>query len=118
MEIRLPNFVANSLSNYKHLRKLLNYCCSKAESDVASEGSQSSYMMKLIKDNDRLKEQLAALEAHTKECFHGKRVLDHGCCSFQPTPGCPQNVREAVKKSHIELHNQCLKNQVNLSERN
>jgi len=71
-------------------------------------------MMKLIKDNDRLKEQLAAFEEHMKECFHGKRVLSQGCCKLQPSAECPQNVREAVKKSHIELHNQCLKNQVYL----
>ena len=86
-----------------------------------SDQVQSSYMVKLVKDNASLKEQLSAIDQHTRICFHGKRVLEPAtvcccgqklCCYQGASPGYSEDIRQAVEKSHIELHNQCLKNQV------
>jgi hypothetical protein len=83
---------------------------------------QSAYLTKLLKENAALKEELTSIEQHSRICFHGKRVLDPPpavCCCGQPlccyaggSFTCADDIRRAVEKSHIELHNQCLKNQV------
>lgn len=97
------------------------------------EAQMSSYMIKLLNDNNRMKASLAEIDQHSRICFHGKVIppvahpppcccghaaacrgectLVTPCCqqhtekSSQPLESCrgSENIRSMVETSHAQL---------------
>jgi chromosome segregation ATPase len=81
----------------------------------------------LIRENERLKDKFANVDNHTRICLHGRRVDEAADRALYPVPSSSpdhhlhhhhhhhrscEDVRSAVEQSHMQMHNNCLKNQV------
>lgn len=74
--------------------------------DNIKDEKQSSYALKLMKENQSLKEKLSQLEANSTICFHGKH-LPPAAASGHAVPTCNDSVRASIEQSHANfLHHQ------------
>ena len=77
----------------------------KDESSLEHEDpTKSTYALKLMRENESLKEKLAQIEASSQICFHGKNLPPSNQGSIVPT--CHDTVRTAVEQSHANFQNQ------------
>ena len=98
--------------------------------EMCENSAKSSYMVKLLNDNNALMQKLAEIERHSNICFHGKKILPGQliaqplgvcCCGHssmcegvcKPVRTCckgnycNQDIRSMVQKSHADLHEFC-----------
>lgn len=106
------------LSEAQKMMANLNRDLEKGPEPCSPEGpiddsQKSAYMLKLIRENERLKDKLSLLDRNERIVLrsHGGRQGNDGrkqlsrSCSFE-------DIRSAVEKSHMLMHNKCLRNQV------
>ena len=67
----------------------------KQDGNIPEDPSKSAYVVKLMKENESLKEKLSQLESGAQVCFHGKHL--------PPSGSCQDNVRATIEQSHANL---------------
>jgi uncharacterized protein (DUF342 family) len=81
--------------------------------DNAARFEQSSYMFKLIRENERLKEELGRFRSEGQSVGRGGRVMIRSRSSVDLSRSC-EDIRGQVERSHMMMHNKCLQNQVSI----
>ena len=103
LEIQVKNLQEELNTAKKMLANVEKYWSQQAISEkqenttFLEDPSKSTYALKLMKQNESLKEKLSQLESGAQFCFHGKHL---------PPGSCQDPVRASIEESHANLQQQ------------
>ena len=115
-ELKTTKDMLNNVEKYWSQQALLRENDTQIQNQENCDPTKSTYAMKLLKENDSLKEKLNHLESQAPVCFHGKCVPPNAPGFYQHGQ-CPEaQIRSSIEQSHAHFQSQqqnCPKSQVN-----